>query len=191
MYFAYGWPKALTVGDAGFKQDIVALCLDSEFCLIVLTGSAQLWAGGQHRVRLGKLERSEDSVKAEGLNKRAYWCSSRRLLAVLVRSQPVLQTLEARHAAQPPNLALHLYADIQQLPAHLWNAYLQRVHTARCWLSWHARVEARGYLSSAQHCCTVCSCSNLNCRRQPVNLAGLIRWHLPAFLMAGQGLFLH
>ena len=84
--------------------------------------------------------------------------------------------------------ALHLYADIQQLPAHLWNAYLQRVHTARCWLSWHARPEACGHLSSAQHCCTVCSCSNLNRRRQPVNLAGLVRWHLPAFLMAGQGL---
>lgn len=86
MYFAYGWPKALSVGDAGFKQDIVSLSLDSEFCLIVFTGSAQLWAGGQHRVRLGKLERSEDSIKVEGLNKRAYWCSSRRLLAVLVQA---------------------------------------------------------------------------------------------------------
>lgn len=87
MYFAYGWPKALSVGDAGFKQDIVSLSLDSEFCLIVFTGSAQLWAGGQHRVRLGKLERSEESIKVEGLNKRAYWCSSRRLLAVLVHRQ--------------------------------------------------------------------------------------------------------
>lgn len=132
MYFAYGWPKALAVGDAGFKQDIVALSLDSEFCLIVFTGSAQLWAGGQHRIRLGKLDRSEDSIKAEGLNKRAYWCSSRRLLAVLVRRQHAF----VRNGSSTRSLAflraLHVYADIQQLPAHLWNAYLQRVHNARC-----------------------------------------------------------
>ncbi|KAL0029799.1 hypothetical protein WJX77_000735 [Trebouxia sp. C0004] len=83
MYFAYGWPKALAVGDAGFKQDVVSLSLDSDFCLIVFTGSAQIWAGGQHRIRLGHLERCEESLKVEGLNKRAYWCSSRRLLAVL------------------------------------------------------------------------------------------------------------
>lgn len=98
MYFAYGWPKALAVGGAGFKQDIVSLSLDSDFCLIVFTGSAQIWAGGQHRVRLGKLDRSEESIKAEGLNKRAYWCSSRRLLAVLVRIlEPVRLRVTAWH----------------------------------------------------------------------------------------------
>ena len=102
MYFAYGWPKALAVGDAGFKQDIVSLSLDSEFCLIVFTGSAQLWAGGQHRVRLGKLDRSEDSIKAEGLNKRAYWCSSRRMLAVLVNMQQVLQALQLGRSVVGP-----------------------------------------------------------------------------------------
>ena len=94
MYFAYGWPKALAVGDAGFKQDVVALSLDSDFCLIVLTGSAQIWAGAQHRIRLGHLERCEESLKVEGLNKRAYWCSSRRLLAVLVN---MLSILHAEH----------------------------------------------------------------------------------------------
>ena len=87
MYFAYGWPRALTVGDAVFKQDVVSLSLDSECCLIVFTGSAQLWSGGQHRIRLGTLARSEDSIKSEGLNKDAYWCSRRRLLAVLVNMQ--------------------------------------------------------------------------------------------------------
>ena len=189
MYFAYGWPKALAVGDAGFREDIVALSLDSDFCLIVFTGSAQLWAGGQHRVRLGKLERSKDSVQAEGLNKRAYWCSSRRLLAVLVRRQLAAAGTGSLTRILASQRALHSYADVQQLPAHLWDAYRQGVHTARCWLSWHARLEARGHLSSTQHCSTVCSCSNFNCRGQPFNPAGLIRWHLPAFLMAGQGLF--
>ncbi len=84
----------MAVGDAGFKQDVVALSLDSDFCLIVLTGSAQIWAGAQHRIRLGHLERCEESLKVEGLNKRAYWCSSRRLLAVLVN---MLSILHAEH----------------------------------------------------------------------------------------------
>ena len=99
MYFAYGWPKALAVGDAGFKQDVVSLTLDSDFCLIVFTGSAQVWAGGQHRIRLGKLDRSQQSIKVEGVNKCAYWCSSRRLLAVLVSTDcdlpsPLMLTVE-------------------------------------------------------------------------------------------------
>ena len=84
MYFAYGWPKVLSVGADGSKEDVVSMALDSDFCLIVFTGSAQIWAGGQHRVKLGSYTRSEESTQSEGLNKQAFWCSSRRLLAVLV-----------------------------------------------------------------------------------------------------------
>ena len=84
MYFAYGWPKVLSIGGVGFKQDVVSLALDSDFLLIVFTGSAQIWAGGQHRVKLGSYSRPEESLQTEGLNKHAFWCSSRRLLAVLV-----------------------------------------------------------------------------------------------------------
>lgn len=189
MYFAYGWPKALAVGDAGFKQDVVSLGLDSDSCLIVFTGSAQLWAGGQHRVRLGTLERSEESIKAEGLNKHAYWCSRRRLLAVLVNMQRFFRHKKSSIGTLAVHNRRALFADIQQLPAHLWNAHLQRVHIARCWHDWHARLETRGHVSSAQHCCPVCSSSNFNCWGQPVNLAGLVRRHLPGFLMAGQGVF--
>lgn len=85
MYFAYGWPKVLSVGNAGFKQDVVSLTLDSDFLVIVFTGSAQIWAGGQHRLKLGSYNRLEESINLEGLNKQAFWCSSRRLLAVLVK----------------------------------------------------------------------------------------------------------
>lgn len=86
MYFAYGWPKVLAVKEEGaVQEDIVYLFLDSDFFVAVSTVCIQLWSGGQHRVRLGILRRSQDSVKAEGLNRRAFWCGSRRLLAVLVR----------------------------------------------------------------------------------------------------------
>ena len=84
MYFAYGWPKVLSVGAVGSKEDVVSMTLDSDFFLIVFTGSAQIWAGGQHRVKLGSYTRSDESTQTEGLNKQAFWCSSRRLLAVLV-----------------------------------------------------------------------------------------------------------
>ena len=62
------------------------LFLDNEFFVAVSTVCIQLWSGGQHRVRLGILRRNQDSVQAEGLNRRAFWCGSRRLLAVLVRT---------------------------------------------------------------------------------------------------------
>lgn len=72
------------------QEDIVYLFLDNEFFVAVSTVCIQLWSGGQHRVRLGILRRSQDSVQAEGLNRRAFWCGSRRLLAVLVRPTPEL-----------------------------------------------------------------------------------------------------
>ena len=72
------------------QEDIVYLFLDNDFFVAVSTVCIQLWSGGQHRVRLGILRRSQDSVQAEGLNRRAFWCGSRRLLAVLVRPSRAL-----------------------------------------------------------------------------------------------------
>lgn len=37
-----------------------------------------------HRIRLGGTSRSPGAVQTEGANKRAFWSSSRRLLAVVV-----------------------------------------------------------------------------------------------------------
>ncbi len=84
MFFAYGWPRALAAFEGAGQEDVVYLHLDSDYSLIVSTGSVQIWTGGQHRIRLGHLAREETTLKNEGLNKCAYWCSSRRLLAVLV-----------------------------------------------------------------------------------------------------------
>ncbi len=44
----------------------------------------QIWSGGQNRIRLGGTTRSGGAVQTEGANKRAFWSSSRRLLAVVV-----------------------------------------------------------------------------------------------------------
>ena len=43
-----------------------------------------MWSGGMHRIRLGAVWRSPGAVQTEGANKRAFWSSSRRLLAVIV-----------------------------------------------------------------------------------------------------------
>ncbi|KAK9828450.1 hypothetical protein WJX72_000056 [[Myrmecia] bisecta] len=83
MYFAYGWPKALAAIEPGGQEDVVYLHLDDEYCVIVSTICIQVWTGGQHRIRLGAHSRDEGSVRLEGLNRRAFWCNSRRLLAVL------------------------------------------------------------------------------------------------------------
>lgn len=87
MYFAFGWPKVLAALEPGFKQeDVVYLYLDQEFFVLVSTSRIQLWTGGQHRVKLGTHTRDAESVKREGLNRKAFWSSSKRSLAVLVRA---------------------------------------------------------------------------------------------------------
>eukprot|EP00884_Botryococcus_braunii_P016462 jgi/Botrbrau1/349/Bobra.110_2s0008.1 len=81
MYFCYGWPKVLAVDSR--KEDVVYLHLGQDFLVLVSTEAIQVWSGGQQRVRLGTLRRDQKSVDEDGLNRRAVWCPSRRLLAVL------------------------------------------------------------------------------------------------------------
>lgn len=85
MYVAYGWPNVLAAleGQAN-QEDVVFLHLDHEFFIIVTTSRIQIWTGGQHRVKLGTFKRSGESLRAEGLNRKAFWSSIKRSLAVLV-----------------------------------------------------------------------------------------------------------
>lgn len=84
MYFTYGWPKVLSAFPGGVQEDIIYLQSDHDYLVIVSVTSIQLWTGGQHRVKRGQLTRDEASLKAEGLNRKACWSSSKKLLAVLV-----------------------------------------------------------------------------------------------------------
>jgi hypothetical protein len=86
VYFAWGWPKALNFRPGSEHEDIVHLCLRDEYLVLVSTRCIQMWSGGQHRVMLGVLRRDLQSVQTDGLNRRAIWCPSRRLLGVLVRA---------------------------------------------------------------------------------------------------------
>ena len=76
------------------------LHLDGDHLVIVSTDSVQLWSGGQHRVKLGVLVRDQESVQMEGLNRKAFWASTKRLLAVLVRKEQAVCT-----ALQPACIA--------------------------------------------------------------------------------------
>ena len=98
MYVAYGWPKVLAALEPGTKQEeVVCLAIDQEYFVIVSTSRIQVWTGGQHRVILGTYMREEESIKADGLNRKAFWSSGKRNLAVLVSIHPVREwTSDAR-----------------------------------------------------------------------------------------------
>ena len=66
------------------QEDVVYMHLDNDFLVLVTTYRIQIWTGGQHRVKLGTYTRSADSLRLEGLNKKAYWSSSKKSLAILV-----------------------------------------------------------------------------------------------------------
>lgn len=102
MYFAYGWPTVYgTALDPGglpataaaadgsdaplSEQEVVYLTADPDLLVLVTSRAIQFWAAGQHRIRLGVLAREADALSSDGLNKRAFWSPSRRLLAVVVR----------------------------------------------------------------------------------------------------------
>lgn len=96
MYISYGWPKVLAALEPGsLQEEIVSIVVDHDYFVLVSTSRIQVWTGGQHRVKLGTFTRGHDSIKADGLNRKAFWSSSKRSLAVLVSirtntlSQPV------------------------------------------------------------------------------------------------------
>ena len=94
MYVAYGWPRTLSVKTDHAQEDVLHLSLNSDYLVVVSTVSVQIWSGDQHRVMLGHLRRDTESIKADGLNRRAVWCGSRRLLAVLVSAHGRLEHVE-------------------------------------------------------------------------------------------------
>jgi hypothetical protein len=86
MYISFGWPKVLAALEPGTTQEeVVHIAVDQDFFVLVSTSRIQLWTGGQHRVKLGTYTRDADSIKADGLNRKAFWSTSKRSLAVLVR----------------------------------------------------------------------------------------------------------
>lgn len=86
------------------------LHLDQDFFVLVSTESIQVWSGGQQRVRLGVLKRDQASVAEEGLNRRAVWCPSRRLLAVLVRRCTCFRALLGDLTLRRCSLKIWLFA---------------------------------------------------------------------------------
>ena len=85
MYFAFGWPRALYTGVVDDDEEVVEMCFGRNYLVLVLRRCVQLWSGGQHRLKLGELPLTEASLQEDGDNQAAHWCSSRRMLAVLVR----------------------------------------------------------------------------------------------------------
>ena len=88
MYISYGWPKVLAALEPGSHQeDVVYIAIDQDYFVLVSTSRIQVWTGGQHRVKLGTFTREEESIRADGLNRKAFWSSAKRNLAILVRSR--------------------------------------------------------------------------------------------------------
>jgi RAB6A-GEF complex partner protein 1 len=98
MYFAYGFPKALITGcQPPDDTDVVYISFNADYMFVVCSASVQVWSGGQHRIKLGELSRSAESLAEEGANVRALWCPSKRVLAVAVSSSPSLLQIVQHH----------------------------------------------------------------------------------------------
>ncbi|KAL4448516.1 hypothetical protein ABPG75_005735 [Micractinium tetrahymenae] len=82
MAHCWGWPKALATGAGPLDAEAVALFAAGDYVIAVYTASLQVWAGGQHRLKLGELHRNQEQLEEEGPNLRAHWCPQKRVLAV-------------------------------------------------------------------------------------------------------------
>ncbi|CAI9101893.1 OLC1v1000047C1 [Oldenlandia corymbosa var. corymbosa] len=93
MYMAYGWPQVIPLESGGLipssstsQDNIVYLNVLNRLLLVVSRSHIELWSSSQHRVRLGKYKRSEESVRKEGENIRAVWSPDTKLIAVITSS---------------------------------------------------------------------------------------------------------
>ena len=99
MYFAFGWPRALYTGVVDDDEEVVEMCFGRNYLVLVLRRCVQFWSGGQHRLKLGEPPLTEASLQEDGDNQAAHWCSSRRMLAVLVSARALACT---RSPPPPP-----------------------------------------------------------------------------------------
>uniref|UniRef100_A0A061S7S9 Protein ric1 n=1 Tax=Tetraselmis sp. GSL018 TaxID=582737 RepID=A0A061S7S9_9CHLO len=90
MYFAYGWPRVFAGIQDPSQRDIIYSSLGGQYLVVVSTTAIQIWSGGQERVRLGHLVKSQKMIQDEGENFTACWNGVRRVLAVLT-SENILQ----------------------------------------------------------------------------------------------------
>ncbi|KAH7624062.1 hypothetical protein Ndes2526B_g01314 [Nannochloris sp. 'desiccata'] len=92
MYFAYGFPKSYRIlAGVNFNDEVVYASFNGSDNLVIVTSTTiQLWNGGQQKIKLGELVRDEDSIEEEGVSIRAWWCPSRRVIAVATRLGHIL-----------------------------------------------------------------------------------------------------
>ncbi|KAK2978497.1 hypothetical protein RJ640_006196 [Escallonia rubra] len=83
MYMTYGWPQVIPLepGVCPSSERIVYLKVLNRLLLVVAPSHLELWSTSQHRVRLGKYKRDEESVRREGENIQAVWSPDAKLIA--------------------------------------------------------------------------------------------------------------
>ncbi|GAV90172.1 RIC1 domain-containing protein [Cephalotus follicularis] len=91
MYMAYGWPQVIPLESGSCyptssSQQIIYLKIINRLLLVVSPIHIELWSSSQHKVRLGKYLRDDDSVQREGVNLQAVWSPDSKLIAVLTSS---------------------------------------------------------------------------------------------------------
>jgi hypothetical protein len=84
MYFAYGWPR-VALSELGGNDSFIFVHAGEKHFLAVSRTCVQLWSGGQHRLKLSEVVRSEEDVRQEGWHLAALWSPTKATLAILVR----------------------------------------------------------------------------------------------------------
>jgi hypothetical protein len=186
-------------------------CAQGRFTLEIncTTVSPQVWSGGMHRIRLGAAWRSPGAVQTEGANKRGFWSSSRRLLAVIVgfsctrrllvsgvcqqrgHTSKCLRGMALTTAGQKAYTAGVDCADAQQCAAVLRCAHLQGGRCAGSSSGVRGRrrrsSQEAGRLPGAQHRHRGQRAVHGHCRRQPGAAARHGGWLPPHLLLARPG----
>ncbi|EFA77388.1 hypothetical protein PPL_12603 [Heterostelium album PN500] len=82
MYFAFGWPKVFS---SGINETFIDVSHNADGSLIALLSisSISIWSGDQHRIHLGYVIRSEDSINKFGRNQSISWCPDSSAIAVV------------------------------------------------------------------------------------------------------------
>lgn len=87
MYFSYGIPQCLEVGDASSADSLVDALYTDDHLLVIFPSRVQAWSSGQHRIKLGEVQVAPGDLDSEGPYVAAAWCQARHRLALVVRGR--------------------------------------------------------------------------------------------------------
>ncbi|KYR00185.1 hypothetical protein DLAC_03341 [Tieghemostelium lacteum] len=144
MYFTFGWPKIFY---SEIQEQFIDVSHNSDSSFIAFIGPTvlSLWSGDQHRVQLGYIARSDESINKFGKNQKLIWSPDSSSIAIVMDTGLDIMNFKLYKDNHSP----YLQNDKKKMIIKFWSSFKPSTLGALCITSSHDYIfifTKEGYL---------------------------------------------